>query len=154
MDVSVFLDLVDRVQAKAETEKSELKAEMEAKLEAQRREMEAKLETQQRHFEAKLQARKRKTEQQREEANTCVSDAQLEALQQRFDSLHHAKLLTDDEVAQLEDRVMDFIECRSSSTVVLGHIVELAEEMRKLVGVCEGVSKDGMVARHLRRKFL
>ena len=51
-------------------------------------------------------------------------------------------------------QVVDFIERRSSSTVVLGEVVELAEEMRKLVGVCEGVSKDGVLARHLRRKCL
>ena len=130
MDVSTFLDLVDRMQAKAEKEKSELRAEMEAKIEQQREE--------------------RKTM----DAKTCVSEIQLQALQERFDALHQAKLLTDTEVAQLEDQVADFIECRSSPTVTLVEISTVAEGIRKLVGVCEGMSKDGTLARQLRRKFL
>ena len=137
MDVSTFLDLVDRMQAKAEKEKSELRAEMEAKLEAQRRMIEQHRE-------------ERKTM----DAKTCVSEIQLQALQERFDALHQAKLLTDTEVAQLEDQVADFIECRSSSTVTLVEISTVAEGIRKLVGVCEGMSKDGTLARQLRRKFL
>ena len=78
----------------------------------------------------------------------------LQALQERFDVLHQAKLLTDDEVIQLEDQIADFIECRSSSTVTPVEISTVAEGIRKLVGVCEGVSKDGTLARQLRRKFL
>ena len=130
MDVSTFLDLVDRMQAKVEKEKSELRAEMEAKIEQQQQE--------------------RKTM----DAKTCVSEIQLQALQERFDKLHQAKLLTDTEVAQLEDQVADFIECRSSPTVTLVEISTVSEGIRKLVGVCEGVSKDGTLARQLRRKFL
>ena len=130
MDVSTFLDLVDRMQAKAEKEKSELRAEMEAKIEQQRE-------------ERKIM-----------DAKTCISEIQLQALQERFDALHQAKLLTDTEVAQLEDQVADFIECRSSSTVTLVEISTVADGIRKLVGVCEGMSKDGTLARQLRRKFL
>ena len=123
--------------AKAEKEKSELRAEMEAKLEAQRRMIEQQRE-------------ERKTM----DAKTCVSEIQLQALQERFDKLHQAKLLTDTEVAQLEDQVADFFECRSSSTVTLVEISTVVEGIRKLVGVCEGMSKDGTLARQLRRKFL
>eukprot|EP01043_Picozoa_sp_COSAG02_P027475 COSAG02_NODE_1624_length_11594_cov_6.314833_5_plen_272_part_00 len=148
MDVSTFLDLVDRMQAKADEEKSELKVEMEAKMEAQRHQMEANME-----------ALRRTVEQQREErkttdAKTCVSETQLQALQERFDALVQAKLLTDDEVAKLEDLVADFIGCRASSTMALVEIGAVAEDIEKLVGMCEGMSKDAMLARQLRRKFL
>jgi hypothetical protein len=54
----------------------------------------------------------------------------------------------------LEDKVADFIECRSSLTVALGEIGAVAAEMKKLVGLCEGVAKDKMLARQLRRKLL
>lgn len=179
MDVSTFLDLVDRMQAQAdkqtselkvemqkekselkaemEKEKSALKVEMEAKLEAQRHEMEAKLRAQKHEMEAKLVAQRHEMEAKQQTtayAKICVSDTQLEALQERFDALHHAKLLTDDEVAHLQDKVADFIGCRSSSIIELGEIGALAETIRKLVGVCEGVSKDRVLARQLQRKFL
>ena len=120
---------------------------MEAKLERQREENEAQMqeyEAKLRDFETKLLI----------DAKNCVSDAQLECLQERFDALHQAKLLTDDEMFALEDKLADFIECRSSATVAPGEADAVADRMRKLVGMCEGVSKDGMLARQLRRKFL
>ena len=88
------------------------------------------------------------------QAKTCATDDQLERLQARFDALHQAKLLTNDEIFALEDRLTDFIECRSSVTVSPGEMGAAAESVRKLVGICEAVSKDGMLARQLRRKFL
>ena len=54
----------------------------------------------------------------------------------------------------LEDLVADLIECRSSVTVSSGEIGTSAESVRKLLGMCEAVSKDAMLARQLRRKFL
>jgi hypothetical protein len=123
-----------RMRANADREKAELRAELEAQmakqLEAQRNETRA------------LQVM------------SCVSEAQLEALQTRLDALHTATLLTDAELEMLEDKVADFIECRSSLTVALGEIGAAAAEMKKLVGLCEGVAKDKMLARQLRRKLL
>jgi hypothetical protein len=113
-------------------------------------------------MEAKLEAQKEETEVQRQEAEAykkvaaakvCVSEAQPEALQARLDALHQAELLTDDEVYTLEDCVADFIGCRSSATVAAAEMGAAAEKAKKLVGLSEGVAKDGMLARQLRRKF-
>ena len=159
-----------------------LRQEYEAKLERHRedtetlrREYEAKLErqredtaTRRQEYEAKLERQREVTEAQRQEYESklrdceaklrdCESklrDDQLERLQERFDALHQAKLLTDDEMFALEDKVADFIECRSSVAVAPQETDAVVDSVRKLVGMCEGVSKDGMFARQLRRKFL
>ena len=115
-------------------------------------------ETAERHrheMETKLDEQRRETQQVREVASamSCVSEAQLELLQTRLDALHQAKLLTDDEVFKLEDCVAEFIECRSSLTVAAAQMGAAAEQVKKLVGLSEGVAKDGMLARQLRRKF-
>ena len=143
----------------------------EAKLEAQQKQSEAKLEAQQKQSEAKLEAlreevyeAKREAQQKQSEAKLeaqkqayetkLVSDAKLEGLQERLDALHQAKLLTDDEISALENKIADFIDCRSSIMVAPTAISVAVESVRKLVGMCEGVSKDGMLARQLRQRYL
>ena len=129
------------------------RGKVEAQLEAQRQDYESKLrerDAKLRDCEAKLRDCEAKLEAQ---AKTCATDDQLERLQERFDALHQAKLLTDDEVFALEDKLTDFIECRSLVTVSPGEMGAAAESVRKLVGICGAVSKDGMLARQLRRKF-
>ena len=86
-------------------------------------------------------------------AKECVSEGQLELLQTRLDALHQAKLLTDDEIAALEDCVADYIECRSSLNPAAAEIGATAETLKKMVGLSEGMGKDRMLARQLRRKF-
>ena len=148
--------------ASRESERQEWEAkrqEWEAKLEAQRQQSEAKLEKQRQEWEAQRQAYETKLEVQRQEterqdAKMCVSDAKLEGLQERFDALRQAKLLTDDEVLVLENKIADFIDRRSSAMVAPADIGAVAESVRKLVGMCEGVSRDGMLARQLRQRYL
>lgn len=135
MEVSVFM--AERLGAQLE--------KMAAQLEAQRQAHEAQLQ----EYEAKLV-----TQRQEHEAKNCVSDAQLERLQERFGALHEAELLSDAELFALEDKVVDFIEWRSSVPMTSGGISTAVESVRKLVGICETVSKDAMLARQLRRKFL
>ena len=167
-----FAEMISFMREEREHVKDE-RAEMDAKLEQQRLDAEAKLEKQrldtQTMFESQRQeaeAQKKEVEAQKKEADaqtenvrevasakSCVSEAQLEALQARLDALHQAKLLTDDEVYKLEDCVADFIECRSSVTVAAAEMGAAAETAKKLVGLSEGVAKDGMLARQLRRKF-
>eukprot|EP01043_Picozoa_sp_COSAG02_P088532 COSAG02_NODE_25631_length_653_cov_0.754513_1_plen_168_part_01 len=160
--VSAFMESQQRMQmerdSQAKAERAELESKWEAQLErqrreldAQRREMEAKLAAQRQEYEVKLRDCEAKLHAQ---AKHCASDVQLERLQERFDALHQAKLLTDDEMCALEDKVADFIECRSSVTVASREIDASAESMRKLVGMCEAVTKDSMLARQLRRKLL
>ena len=64
-------------------------------------------------------------------------------MQERSDALHQAKLLTDDEMFALEDKLADFVEFRSSVTVAPGETDVAADSVKKLVGMCEAVSKDG-----------
>jgi hypothetical protein len=144
----------------------EERAHFEAKLEQQEVKMEAlrqdcknceeKLEAQRQEYERKLEALRQgaKLEAQCHGYETKLSGDQLEALHQRFDALHQGKLLTDDEMFTLEDKLADFIECRSSATVARGEMLAVAEALLVLVGMCGGVSNDGMLARQLRRKFL
>ena len=136
--VSTFMESQQRMQM-------QLESKFEARLAAQKQEYEAKL----RDSEAKIDAHR-----QEYEAKNCASDAKLERLQDRFDTLYQAKLLSDDEMFALQDKVVDFIECRMSVTVASENVGALAETVKKLVGVCEGVSNDTMLARQLRRKFL
>ena len=136
--------------------------------ERQRHEMETKLdeqrhETQQvRHeMETKLDEQRQETltckqqvrEVQLASAMSCVSEAQLELLQTRLDALHQAKLLSDDEIGALEDCIADYIDCRSSLNPAAAEIGVAAEKVKKMVGLSEGMGKDGMLARQLRRKL-
>ena len=153
MEVSAFMTEQLRTQIAEQRMHDEAQREkVEAQLEAQRQDYDSKLRERDamlRDCEAKLRDCEAKAQ-----AKTCATDDQLERLQERFDALHQAKLLTDDEMFALEDKLSDFIECRSSATVAPGEMGAAAESVRKLVGICEAVSKDGMLARQLRRKFL
>ena len=84
---------------------------------------------------------------------SCVSEAQMELLQTRLDALHQAKLLSDDEIGALEDCIADYIDCRSSLNPAAAEIGVAAEKVKKMVGLSEGMGKDGMLARQLRRKL-
>ena len=176
MEVSTFmteqLKAVARMEARMDKQASEARADMEAqRLETRRLASEAKAEMEAQRLESRKQAaeakaemdeQRRQTEQQRQEvqqvreiasAKGCVSEGQLEMLQTRLDALHEAKLLTDDEVGALEDCVADYIDCRSSLNPVATEIGAAAEKVKKMVGLSEGMGKDGMLARQLRRKF-
>jgi hypothetical protein len=112
-------------------------------------------ERQRHEMETKLDEQHRETQQVREVASamSCVSEAQLELLQTRLDALHQAKLLSDDEIGALEDCIADYIDCRSSLSPAAAEIGVAAEKVKKMVGLSEGVGKDGMLARQLRRKL-
>jgi|EP01046_Picozoa_sp_COSAG06_P039347 chromosome segregation ATPase len=180
MEVSTFmteqLKAVARMEARMDKQASEAKAEMEAqRLETRRQASEAKAEMEAQRLESlkqaaeakaemevKLDEQRRQIEQQRQEAQqvreiasakSCVSEGQLEMLQTRLDALHEAKLLTDDEVGALEDCVADYIDCCSSLNPAAAEIGAAAEKVKKMVGLSEGMGKDGMLARQLRRKF-
>ena len=84
---------------------------------------------------------------------TTLTEGQLEMLQTRLDALHEAKLLSDDEVGALEDCVADYIDCCSSLNPTAAEIGAAAEKVKKMVGLSEGMGKDRMLARQLRRKF-
>ena len=136
-----------------ETERDKQRHEMETKLDEQRR------ETQQVRHEMETERDEQRQEtckqQVREVASamSCVSEAQMELLQTRLDALHQAKLLSDDEIGALEDCIADYIDCRSSLSPAAAEIGVAAEKVKKMVGLSEGMGKDGMLARQLRRKL-
>eukprot|EP01046_Picozoa_sp_COSAG06_P020202 COSAG06_NODE_1471_length_9351_cov_18.052637_12_plen_179_part_00 len=127
----------------------------ERRSDCQRHDMETKLDQQRHEMETKLDEQRRETQQVREVASamSCVSETQLELLQTRLDALHQAKLLSDDEIGALEDCIADYIDCRSSLNPAAAEIGVVAEKVKKMVGLSEGMGKDGMLARQLRRKL-
>jgi transposase len=151
MEVSTFM-----------TEQLKAVARMEARMDKQAAEAKAEMDEQRRHMEQQRRDTDQQTEQQRQEvqqlreiasAKGCVSEGQLEMLQTRLDALHQAKLLTDDEIGALEDCVADYIGFRSSLNPTVTEIGVVAEKVKQMVGLSEGIGKDGMLARQLRRKF-
>jgi hypothetical protein len=120
-------------------------------LNEQHKEMQARIDAK----DAKLEELAKDAVHQRDvaSAKSCVSEGQLELLQTRLDALHQAKLLSDDEIGALEDCISDYIECRSSLSVAPAELSLAAEKMTVMVGLSEGMGKDRMLARQLRRKF-
>jgi hypothetical protein len=145
-EVSTFmteqLKAVARMEARMDKQASEAKAEMEAQ----------RLENDRLRAEA-AETRVETVVREIASAKSCVSEGQLEMLQTRLDALHEAKLLTDDEVGALEDCVADYIDCCSSLNPAAAEIGAAAEKVKKMVGLSEGMGKDRMLARQLRRKF-
>ena len=101
-------------------------------------------------------ALKKKTEESALQAEVAKLAAQVEALTARLEALHAAQLLSDDEMFGLEDTIADFVEARASFGVVTMetvHTNRVVGKMHKLIAVSEGMPKDAMLARQLRRKF-
>jgi len=118
---------------------SKERAQIDAKLEAQRQEWEAKLEAQRQEWEAKLKAQCRRQE---------ASEARQ--LQARFEALHASKLLSDDELYVLENLVVDNLEESERS----GGEGESNDTVNSLVRLSEHVASDAGLARQLRRKYM
>ena len=123
----------------------------------QRHALELKLEEQRRESEAKAQQLQRELEQLRVEsaarpplAVDKIDEEQLAALQSRLQSMHGAKLLTDDELFCLEDAIVDCIEVMPTASA---SAVEV-EKVARMVLVSSKVQSDSTLARQLRRKLL
>ena len=83
-------------------------------------------------------------------AAEVIDEGQLAALQTRLQSLHDAKLLTDEELFALEDLIVDCIEVMPSASMSTPAV----EKVARMLLVASKVGGDGMLARQLRRKFL
>jgi hypothetical protein len=79
----------------------------------------------------------------------AISDEQLAALQARLQSLHAAKLLTDDELYSIEDTIADCVEVKSTAPVTMPAV----DQVLKILSLSESIAADGSLARQLRRKF-
>ena len=71
--------------------------------------------------------------------------------------LHAAQLISDDELFAVEDCVADFHEAKATfevATLEIAGANRAVGKVHKLVLLSEGVAKDPMLARQLRRKFV
>ena len=130
-----------------------VRQEMEAKMEQQRKEM----ERQQAAFKAELTLQLTVPP-----PAPAITDDQLAALQVRIEGLHVTKLLTDDELFAIEDLAADYMELTVSVTdgiITKGMIyamptVAAASKLDKLVNLSAAMTGDAAFARQVRRKFL
>jgi len=115
------------------------------------------------HMEAKLEEQRQETRKLRLEMEKrlapkeVISTEQVDAVTARLEALHAAQLLSDDELFALEDCVADFIEAQASYDVVTMEAVNAncaIGKVHKLVALGEGMPRDAMFARQLRRKFV
>ena len=115
------------------------------------------------HMEAKLEEQRQETTklrlamEKRLAPKEVISTEQVDAVTARLEALHAAQLLSDDELFALEDCVADFIEAQASYDVVTMEAVNAncaIGKVHKLVALGEGMPRDAMFARQLRRKFV
>ena len=161
MEVSAFM--TEQLRAQITEQRVHDKAQRQ-EMETQRREMEAKLEAQRSEFEAKLSECKAKLDEQRQKYEAKLEQLQAEAiearveatavfanqiasLQARLEALYDAKLLQDDEMHIIEDKVADAIGAAGTDDIA-------RECAKKMVKLSDGIASDKMFARQLRRKFL
>ena len=123
-------------------ERSHMKEEREL-VEAKMERLQAKMERQRAEAEAQAKAFGASLAQQTHEAERHAQLAALPALQSQLESLHAAKLLTDEELYRLEDAIADGVEAEDGS----------GEQVAKLVALSGRVAGDAALARQLRRKF-
>ena len=153
-----------RLLVERETQARAEKVELEAKLEAQRKESEAqrqayettletKLEAQRQAYETKLEAQRKDLEGM-SEAHRRETQGQartkVTALQLRFEALGEAKLLEDEELSVIEDKVADAIGAAATEDGADG----AWECVMQMVRLSEGIASEKTFARQLRRKFV
>ena len=139
VDLSAFLEKQHVMMFEREAQQQQMLMEREAKIEAK---LEAKWEDRLRQEveRAKPQA-----------ASEAISAEQLEALQARLQAMHSkAKLLTEEELGNLEDTIADCIEVMPTADVK-DHAVD---QTLRMVLLSERMQVDGSFARQLRRKFV
>ena len=122
------------------------------------------------HMEAKLEEQRHETEKQRQETaqlrlemekrlapKEVISAEQVDAVTARLEALHAAQLLSDEELFALEDCMADFIEAKGTVEVVTADTVNTVRavgRLHKLISLSEGMPRDAMFARQLRRKLI
>ena len=165
VDLSAFVDLAEKMQTRTEEFADKMQARTEDKIERLREEMKAekeemKVEKEEMRAELKAKAKAEKEELRRELAPTpVVTDEQLAALEARLEALHAAQLISDDELFVLEDCIADFLEAKATFgleavTAEVASAHRAVGKVHKLVVLSEGVPRDPMLARQLRRKFV
>ena len=115
------------------------------------------------HMEAKLEEQRQETTKLRLEMEKrlapkeVISAEQVDAVTARLEALHAAQLLSDEELFALEDCMADFIEAKGTVEVVTADTVNTVRavgRVHKLISLSEGMPRDAMFARQLRRKLI
>ena len=115
------------------------------------------------HMEAKLEEQRQETTKLRLEMEKrlapkeVISAEQIDAVTARLEALHAAQLLSDEELFALEDCMADFIEAKGTVEVVTADTVNTVRavgRLHKLISLSEGMPRDAMFARQLRRKLI
>lgn len=159
MEVSTFMTEQLNAQMAAQRAHGEQlevqRKEYEAKLDAQREGYEAKLDAQREYYEAQLEAQRKELaaqseehmENRRRETEAQAQMSKVTALQLRLEALYDAKLVEDDELSAIEDKVADAI------GVANGDANSAWDCVTQMIKLSEGIVSEKMFARQLRRKF-
>jgi hypothetical protein len=119
-------------------------------MEQQRSEMQAKAERAQERAEMQSKMEGKLEQQQ------VITKDQLAAVQTRLDVLHASELLSDDELGAVEDCLADFFEASAGCehmTMETASMNRAVATALKLIALSEGMTKDTMFARQVKRKF-
>ena len=128
--------------------------------------MQLKLETWQAEAKTEREAFSAQVEQLQAQVDAAVEvrarseERQLAALQARLESMHGAKLISDDELARIEDAISEFIvegetarSGASSERASGGPISGEGGEVSKLMMLSKRMAGDAAFARQLRRRL-
>ncbi|MDA8532002.1 hypothetical protein N9K45_00080 [bacterium] len=158
-EVTSFLREQQRMQMERDGEAKAERAEMEARLEAQRRETEAqRRETEasrMREAEAKLEAERRVTEAKLLGKLEVQKFREVSVLQVRLEALHSTKLLTDEEMFAMEDIIADsFDDQDHEDEDDDGSHAVACEKVASLVVLSGRIASNASFARQVRRKYV
>ena len=149
--VSFMKDERESMMSAIEKQRQEIEAqrrESDAKIERLRGESDAKIERLRAEVvESKMEAQRRELEAQRRESDAV----KVAALQVRLEALYDAKLLNDDELSAVEDKVADAL---GAADVGYGGDDSAWECTRQMLKLSDGIASEKMFARQLRRKFV
>ena len=124
-----------------------------ALLDAQRQENEAlrqQIESQREAYESKIEAQRQQIEALRQRHDTNDSRrGKVAACQARLEALSNAKLLEDDELCAIEDKVADAIGAAHTDGGEHGAWICVMQ----MIQLSEGIVSEKMFSRQLRRKF-
>jgi hypothetical protein len=135
----------------AQTQASETKLEAQRKeIEAQRKDFETRLEGQRKEMEAQRVKSEAKLERLRREMQVQARVDKITKLQLRLDVLSESKLLEDEELSTIEDKVADAIGAAPTEDGA----DRVWDCVMQMVRLSEGIVSEKMFARQLRRKFL
>jgi uncharacterized membrane protein YqiK len=137
------------VQAEIKAARAEAEQEIKAaRADADRQSKAARAEADQQVQLMKLQHRHEVDQLEANATRIKLRDQQLVTLQQRLESMHASKLLTEGELQNLEDMICDSYESDDTAKP------SGEDEVSRLIALAEKIVHDTLLARQLRRKFI